>query len=148
MNLLSSTLSIPDELAFPHMTLPFPSPSVMFSAEREVMLSVPSEERVMTGVDRVSVDVVSGITLTDESVSVPYRIVKSGHVSLLVDVSLNVNKSNQISAVLFVMTNTPSPLTLDTLRSTAEGSDEERKSTVHPFDITIPFVSALLIFPD
>ena len=76
VNVLFVMLNAFDELIFPHMTLPFPSLSVMFSAEREVMLSVPSDEREMTGVDRVSVDVVFGITLTDVSVSVPLETEK------------------------------------------------------------------------
>ena len=85
MNVPSSILTIPDELIFPHMMLPLPSFSVMFSAEREVMLNDPSEEREITGEDRLSVDVVAGVTLTDISVSDPVLIVKSGHVRIEVE---------------------------------------------------------------
>ena len=82
MNVLLAIVTVRDELIFPHMTLPFPSLSVMFSADREAMLSVPSDEREMTGVDRLSVDVVSGVTLTDVSVSDPVLMVNSAHVRM------------------------------------------------------------------
>ena len=148
VNVVFVMLSIPDVLTFPRMMLPFPSVNEMFSAQRELTLSASSVVRVMMGALTVSMDDMSGVILTDDSVSNPLFIAKSGQVIVLVDVSLNMNKSNERSPLLFVITNTPSPVTLDTLRSTAEGSDEERKSTVHPFDITIPFVSAVLTFPD
>ena len=80
VNVLFVMLIVFDELILPHKILPFPSLSVMFSAKREVMLSAPSEEREITGLDRVSVDVVSAVTLTDDSESAPLVIVKSGHV--------------------------------------------------------------------
>ena len=75
MNVHSSILTTPDELIFPHMILPFPSLSVIFSAEREVILRIPCDEREITDVDREIVDVVFGVTLTDISVSDPVLIV-------------------------------------------------------------------------
>ena len=75
VNVLIEMLTAFDELIFPHMILPFPSLSVIFSAEREVILRIPCDEREITDVDREIVDVVFGVTLTDISVSDPVLIV-------------------------------------------------------------------------
>ena len=87
-----------------------------------------------------------------DSASEPALSVKSGHARVFDVVSLNAYNSNETSALLFLITDAPSPLTHETTRWTCEEEEEEeddvRNSTVHPFDITMEFVSASLIFPD
>ena len=61
VNVLSSTLSDPDELILAHMMLPFPSLTVMFSADSDVMLSVPSEQTLMIGLLSVNISEPSGV---------------------------------------------------------------------------------------
>ena len=87
-----------------------------------------------------------------DSVSDPALSVKSGHARVFDVVSLNANNSNETSALSLLITNAPSPLTHETTRWTCEEEEEEeddvRNSTVHPFDITIEFVSALFMSSD
>ena len=61
VNVLSSTLSDPDELILAQMILPFPSLSNMFSADSDVMLSVPSEQTLMIGLLSVNISEPSGV---------------------------------------------------------------------------------------
>ena len=61
VNVLIEMLTAFDELIFPHMILPFPSLSVMFSADSDVMLSVPSEETLMTGLLSVNISEPCGV---------------------------------------------------------------------------------------
>ena len=136
------------------MALPFPVLSEIFSTEREEAVSVPSEEREITGVLSVSNDEdVSGVTDMEERDSDPDWILKRGHVSVLDDVSLNANSSKEMSAVRLLITNAPFPVTEETVRWTGEEDEEEedddvQNSTVHPSDITTEFASGVFMSAD
>ena len=148
MNVLNEILIIFDEIIFPHKILPFPSLSEMFSAEREVMLSVPSEEREITGVERVSVDVVSDVTLTDVNVSDPYRIVKSGHVRMEIEERENERYLIDRHADAPFTTNAPSPSNiLSTLRLHPSVSFPSIV-TLYPSPTSILLVSACVMSPN